>query len=74
MGAERVRGLRNLILSKSFQFLAISSFKRLHKRAKCHSNGVEIALFSEKLQILSTTSCRVLSPNPQLWVADRFEP
>ena len=70
---EGVKGLSNLILSNDFHVLAISSFKLLYKHAKCHRNGVKIAIFRRKI----TTIAHRLPPDPhkaQTNFSYRFKP
>ena len=60
-----LKGLINLVLSKFFQILAITSFKWLYKRPNRHGNSVEIATLSKKLQKIAQR-LGVLPPEPRL--------
>ena len=46
------------------QIFAISSFRWLYKRAKCHLNGVNITIFVEKLQMLLSGGLWFRPPTP----------
>ena len=43
----RGEGSGNLILAIEFQILAVCFFQMALKHAKCHLNGIEIAIFFE---------------------------
>ena len=59
-----LKKLNNLVVPKGFKILAISSFKRLYTRAKCHPNGVKKNFFQKITKIAQRLG--TMPPDP-LW-------